>query len=93
MSEITETVYRFTGRAVGVDPEGYYFPRWDLAEKVSVLAATKAEAHQKVRAMLGTHSRFGSWRTPNSGWGVIWDSISEETTHALTLRDEIRNDH
>lgn len=74
--------YKFTGRATGVDPEGYFYPRWDLVQSVSVIAENKAEATRKALEMLGTHPRFGSWRTPNSGWGIIWDSIEEVVSSA-----------
>jgi hypothetical protein len=72
------TTFRFKGRATGSDPTGYYYPRWDRAQPISVLAETKAEATQKAFVMLGTHPRHGSWRTPNSGWAIIWDSMDEE---------------
>ena len=76
--------YKFIGRATGVDPEGYFFPRWDRAQAVSVIASTKGEANRKARELLGTHPRFGSWRTPNSGWGIKWDSIEEVTAEAVS---------
>ena len=72
----TMTLYRFHGRATGQDPSGYYYPRWDLAQKISVLAATKSEATEKALTMLGTHPRFGGYRSP--GWTIIWDRIDEE---------------
>lgn len=71
-------LFRFKGRATGSDPTGYYYPRWDRATPISVVAATKSEATAKAWPMLGTHPRFGSWRTPNSGWSLIWDTIDEE---------------
>lgn len=77
MNENEKARYKFVGRATGVDPEGYYVTRWDLAEAVSVIASTKTEATQKACEILGTHPQFGSWRTPNSGWGIKWDSIEE----------------
>lgn len=70
-------IYKFIGRATGVDPEGYYYPRWDRAQSISVLAATKEEATQKAVNMLGDHPRFSSWRSGLSGWGIIWDSMEE----------------
>lgn len=74
----TKTLFRFKGRACGSDPEGYYYPRWDKATPVSVLADTKQEATNKAYAMLGTHPRFGSKHRKLSGWALIWDSVDEE---------------
>lgn len=75
------STYRFTGRATGKDPTGYYFPRWDQAQPISVLAETKAEANRKALALLGTHPRFGvsGFRDHRdvSGWALTWDSIDE----------------
>lgn len=75
------STFRFTGRATGSDPEGYYYPRWDRAQPVSVLAKTKAEALTKAKALLGTHPRFGRSgfgdRRDCWGWDLTWDSIDE----------------
>ena len=68
--------FRFKGRATGSDPSGYYYPRWDHAQKVSVVATTKDEANNKAWAMLGRHPRHGSFRS--TGWAIIWDKIDEE---------------
>ena len=73
-------VFRFKGRATGSDPTGYYHPRWDLAQHVSVLEATQDEVDTKARAMLGTHHRFGSEYRGISGWGIILDSADEVVT-------------
>jgi len=83
MNENEPARYKFIGRATGVDPEGYYFPRWDRSQPVSVIASTKAEATNKALELLGTHPRFGSWRTPNSGWGIKWDSIEEVAANSV----------
>ena len=75
-------MFRFKGRATGADPHGYYYPRWDLAQAVSVLAETKAEATSKALKMLGTHPQFGTSGFGDSrdtpGWAIIWDSCDEE---------------
>lgn len=42
-------MFEFEIRAVEKDPTGYYLPRWDMAEKLTVRAATKAEAVEKTR--------------------------------------------
>ena len=70
--------YRFKIRATGLDPEGYYYANWEKAQSLSVLGHNKAEATTKALAMLGTHPRFGSWRTPGSGWTFSWDAVDEE---------------
>lgn len=76
--------FRFNGRAVGQDPTGYYYARWDRAEPISVLAKSRQEATNKAFAMLGTHPRFGTSGfgdgrdTP--GWGLRWDSAEEVAT-------------
>lgn len=76
--------FRFVGRATGADPTGYYHPRWDRAQRVSVLAANRGEATRKAFAMFGTHPRFGvsgfGDRRDTPGWSLIWDSIDEEAT-------------
>lgn len=80
---MSDTQFRFRGRATGVDPTGYYYPRWDKAQPISVLATTKSVATQKALAMLGTHPRFGTSgfgdHRDNHGWGIKWDSIEEES--------------
>lgn len=64
------TVYRFKGRATGSDSTGYYYPRWDLAQRFSVIAETKADAEAKALQMLGSHPQFGRW-------AIHWDAIKE----------------
>lgn len=67
--------FRFKGRATGKDPYGYYYPRWDKAQDISVLANTRDEATQKACEMLGDHPRFGNaqyW-----GWVFRWDTVDE----------------
>lgn len=65
-----DPLFRFTGEYVDKDPTGYAMTRWDLATPVSVLASTKAEAAQKVWAMLGEPPRGRSW-------ALRWSRISE----------------
>lgn len=64
-------LFRFRGRYVSCDPEGYYHTRWDCANPVSVLARSKKEAGEKLWAMLGD-------ALPCQAWAVVWDSIDEE---------------
>jgi hypothetical protein len=47
---------------IDYDPDGYYYERWDLAKQVSILAATKKEALEKLWAMLGDAPRYRSWK-------------------------------
>lgn len=78
------SAYRFKGMATGADPTGYYYPRWDLAQDISVVAATKAEATRKALTLLGAHPRFGvngfGDRRDTPGWAIRWTSIEEEPT-------------
>jgi len=48
-----DPVFRFTMRATPADTNGYYHPRWDTAQKLTVLAGTRKEASEKATAMLG----------------------------------------
>lgn len=52
-------------------PSGYYYPRWDLAERLKVKAATKENAFDKVETVLG--------KTGDSGWpwAMTIDDIQE----------------
>ena len=50
---MSDPIFRFTMRAVPADTSGYYHPRWDTAQKLTVLAGTRKEASEKVTAMLG----------------------------------------
>jgi hypothetical protein len=83
---MSRTVYRFTGRATGRDPHGYYHPRWDQAQVVSVIATTGREAAGKAMDVLGTHPRFGvqgfNDQRDTPGWQVIWDRVEEERSSA-----------
>lgn len=50
---MSDPIFRFTMRAVPADTSGYYHPRWDTAQKLTVLAGTRKEASEKATAMLG----------------------------------------
>lgn len=50
---MSDPIFRFTMRAVPADTSGYYRPRWDTAEKMTVLGGTRKEATEKAEAMLG----------------------------------------
>jgi len=65
-------VFEFSIRATEKDPTGYYFARWDLAEKVKVKAETKKEAVDKVKAVLGELGSREGWP-----WAIVVDDIRE----------------
>lgn len=63
--------YEFDLRAVDCDREGYYFPRWDRAQKITVVATTKQAAINQAAAVLGDPPRGKSgWY-----WGFKVDAI------------------
>lgn len=65
-------MFEFAIRATEKDPAGYYFPRWDQAEKLTVKAGTKAEAIKKVKAVLGEAGDRRGW-----SWAITVDSMKE----------------
>jgi len=54
-------LFRFNTRVVECDTTGYYMTRWDRAQPVTVVAHTRDEAFEKVRAMMGEPSRHDAW--------------------------------
>ena len=66
-------MFTFNIRAVEKDPSGYYFPRWDLAEKLTIKAETKDEAFGKVKAVLGETGNRHDWP-----WAITVDDIQEK---------------
>ena len=67
----TTPTFRFHARVVEWHSFGYY-PRWDDARQVSVLAHTRAEAIDKINTMMGK----------NRHWSMIFDFIEEEAPNA-----------
>ena len=65
-------MFEFAIRATEKDPTGYYFPRWDLAENLTVKAETKAEAVNKVKAVLGETGDRRGWP-----WAITVVSVKE----------------
>ena len=65
-------MFEFEMRATEKDPSGYYFPRWDLSEKLIVKANTKQEALEKAEALLGETTRRRGW-----AWAIKVDSVTE----------------
>lgn len=53
---MSNPVFEFDLRLTAQDPSGYYYPRWDIAEKITVRAATKQEAVNKAAKALGKAS-------------------------------------
>ena len=66
------STFKFHLRATQKDLSGYYYTRWDRAQKVTVLAKTKQEAINKADAMLGKCPRGRGW-----GWAFKTDLIEE----------------
>ena len=58
---MSEPIFRFTMRAVPADTSGYYRPRWDKAEKMTVLGGTRKEAMEKAVTMLGEVRSGRKW--------------------------------
>lgn len=82
-----EPLYRFRMRATQADNSGYYHQRWDQAQSITSMAATKGEAIRKVTDMLGEPSKGRGW-----SWRFLIDEIEEvrpETT--LDPADDLRN--
>lgn len=57
-------------RATEHDPEGYYFPRWDMATPVTVEAETQQDAIILAAKILGPTTRHRNWY-----WGFRLDRI------------------
>lgn len=73
-------MFEFSIRATEKDPAGYYFPRWDQAEKLKVHAETKDEAIKKARGVLGKTGNRRGWP-----WAFIVDSINEINNHGIEV--------
>lgn len=63
--------FRFHMRRLDVDGTGYYYPNWERAVPISVVAATEKEAYEKARAMSGQPARRGFV------WRFVVDHIEE----------------
>ena len=70
MSDESKPLFRFTIQAVPEDPSRYYSTRWDLAQKLTVIAANRDEAGQKAASVLGKSDR-------NWPWAFSFQSIDE----------------
>jgi hypothetical protein len=58
---MSDPIFRFTMRAVPADTSGYYRPRWDTAEKMTILGGTRKEAMEKAVTMLGEVRSGRKW--------------------------------
>ena len=61
MSDESKPLFKFTMEAAQKDPSGYYVTRWDLAQKLTVIAANRDEAVQKAASALGKSDRNWPW--------------------------------
>ena len=55
-------LYTFNTRVIAADPTGYYYPRWDRALPVQVVARTRDEAWDKAAAVMGRPPSGQEWR-------------------------------
>lgn len=63
-------MFKFIMKATQCDPSGYYFPRWDRAQSIAVVAETRDRAEEMACSVLGS--------TPRMGWHWIFEVISIE---------------
>ena len=63
--------FEFDLRLTEADPSGYYYPRWDQAQKITVTADTLNEAIKKATIVMGKTRNHG-WK-----WRAVCDSIRE----------------
>jgi len=57
-------MFKFAMKATQCDPSGYYFPRWDNAQSIAVIAESAEHAQQIACNVLGS--------TPRRGWYWIF---------------------
>ena len=65
-------MFSFKIRATEKDPTGYYHPRWDLAQKLTVTGNNRDEAFSKAKAVLGEVGDRQGWP-----WVMTIDDIQE----------------
>lgn len=63
-------MFKFDIRATEKDPSGYYHPRWDLAERLTINAETREEAITKAKALLGEKGERRGWPWAVSVYGA-----------------------
>ncbi len=59
--------YRFEMRVANEDKEGYYYTRWERAQKLTVVAKTISEAKEKAGIVLGD---------PPDGWRYVFEFVT-----------------
>ena len=69
---MSEPLFEFKLRAVAKDPSGYYYPKWEEAEKITVTSENKDKAIKKAMVALGKTER--GWP-----WAFTVDDIQEVT--------------
>jgi len=53
--------FRFKMSAVPKDQTGYYYPKWDTAQPITVIAHNREEAAQKASVALGESEQGWPW--------------------------------
>lgn len=69
-------VFEYDLRLTSADPEGYYYTRWDRAQKITVQGATVKEAAKKAADALGDPKSTGTWAS-NPYWVYKCDAVRE----------------
>lgn len=77
--------YLFKMRVVDKDPTGYYYVRWDRATPVEVIAPDRAEAFQRLWALMGQAPRHRTWTAQV-------DSIGPAPVNEAGIREQIAGD-
>ena len=70
---MTGAEYEFKVRVVDIDREGYYFPRWDRATRMTITAPTRQDAINQASDLMGECPR-GRY------WGVKVDAVRSART-------------
>ena len=68
--------FEFDLRLTTADSDGYYFTRWDRAQKITVTAPTEKEAAAKAAEVLGDPKRTETWAS-RPYWVYKCDAIRE----------------
>lgn len=63
----TRAEYAFTFDVIASDNEGYYYDRWDRANRYEVIGATKQAALDALWPIVGASPRGRSWKARQVG--------------------------